>query len=95
MKFSIRFCDCLSTNVVLLPEYAYPRAFTAIFDSLSPKKVAQSEAGADLDYQVSVQLLELYGEEILDLLTVSCSEKLTVRDLGTDERKSLVQRKRE
>lgn len=62
-----------------------PRAFTAIFASLAEKKTAQSEVGADLDYQVSVQFLELYGEEIRDLLTASRTEKLTIRDLGTDE----------
>jgi Kinesin motor domain len=62
-----------------------PRAFMAIFQSLAEKKAVQSEAGADLDYQVSVQFLELYGEEIRDLLTANRSEKLTIRDLGTDE----------
>ena len=67
-----------------------PRAMTAIFDSLKQKKERQSaEATADLDFEVSVQFIELYGEEIRDLLVTSTSqrnhEKLTIRDLGTDE----------
>lgn len=68
-----------------------PRAVTAIFQSLAEQKAAQSAAGADLDYQVSVQFLELYGEEIRDLLTANRSggseaTKLTIRDaMGSDE----------
>lgn len=67
-----------------------PRAMTAIFDSLKQKKDIQCrESSADLDFQVSVQFIELYGEEIRDLLVTSTSqrnhEKLTIRDLGTDE----------
>ena len=67
-----------------------PRAMTAIFDSLQQKKEIQhSESIADLDFQVNVQFIELYGEEIRDLLVTSTSqrnhEKLTIRDLGTDE----------
>ena len=67
-----------------------PRAMTAIFDSLRLKKERQCrESSADLDFQVSVQFIELYGEEIRDLLVTSTAqrnhEKLTIRDLGTDE----------
>ena len=67
-----------------------PRAMTAIFDSLQQKKeIQRSESIADLDFQVNVQFIELYGEEIRDLLVTSTSqrnhEKLTIRDLGTDE----------
>lgn len=67
-----------------------PRAMTAIFDSLRQKKERQCrESSADLDFQVSVQFIELYGEEIRDLLVTSTAqrnhEKLTIRDLGTDE----------
>jgi Kinesin motor domain len=67
-----------------------PRAFRAIFDALGEKKESQRQMGVDLEYQVSVQFLELYGEEIRDLLTThrnssGSSEKLYIRDLGTDE----------
>jgi Kinesin motor domain len=66
-----------------------PRALTAIFAKLQEKRAQQAESGADLEYQVSVQFLELYGEEIRDLLvtttTRSSHEKLTIRDLGIDE----------
>jgi Kinesin motor domain len=65
-----------------------PRALTAIFANLEEKKQQQAKSGHELEYQVSVQFLELYGEEIRDLLATSHrnSDKLTIRDaLGTDE----------
>lgn len=59
-----------------------PRAFAALFQSLADKKeTMRRETGADLDYAVSVQFLELYGEEIRDLGGGRSShEKLTIRD---------------
>ena len=40
--------------------------------------------GATFEYEVRVQFLEVYGEEIRDLLTPSSSERLTIRDIGLD-----------
>jgi Kinesin motor domain len=66
-----------------------PRALTAIFANLEEKKQQQAKSGHDFEYQVSVQFLELYGEEIRDLLSTTSlrsNDKLTIRDaLGTDE----------
>jgi hypothetical protein len=64
-----------------------PRAMTAIFDLLNQKKQLNSDA--EVDHQVCVQFIELYGEEIRDLLVSTATqrshEKLTIRDFGTDE----------
>ena len=53
-----------------------PRAVTKIFQDLD---------AADQDYEVRVQFLEIYGEDIRDLLAVGRAEKLTIRDAGVAE----------
>ena len=47
----------------------------------------QNDSGDDAsyEYEVRVQFLELYGEEIRDLMTPSSSERLTIRDVGLAE----------
>lgn len=65
-----------------------PRVFQSIFTSLEEMKMESTNTNTNLfEYQVSIQFLELYGEEIRDLLTGHNrdSTKLTIRDLGTDE----------
>lgn len=81
-----------------------PRALQAIFESLQKQQRAETGSSYESDssnqsevggggggeYQVRIQFLELYGEEINDLLTSNSStslssNKCTIRDLGTDE----------
>lgn len=66
-----------------------PRAFADIFQSIQAKKLHLQQTGyGELEYQVSIQFLELYGESIRDLLTSHRNhndQKLTVRDLGQAE----------
>lgn len=64
-----------------------PRVFQSIFTSLEEMKIESAQSTNLFEYQVSIQFLELYGEEIRDLLTGHNrdSTKLTIRDLGTDE----------
>lgn len=54
-----------------------PRAMVALFERL------QSQPA--VEFQVKLQFLELYGEEIRDLLAPHQHHKLTIRDLGDDE----------
>ena len=59
-----------------------PRAVTKVFDDLNAMK-AQDPT---LEYEVRVQFLEIYGEELRDLLAVGKKvEKLTIRDAGVEE----------
>jgi kinesin family member 27 len=51
-----------------------PRAIQALFDRLDD----------DEKMTVRIQFLEIYGEEIRDLLTNNHAAKLSIRDVGTD-----------
>ena len=79
-----------------------PRAVNSLFQRLREKQqeyqqqnasrsaipTDNSKASNTMSYafEVRVQFLELYGEEIRDLLTsTSGAEKLTIRDIGNDE----------
>lgn len=63
-----------------------PRVLQSLFNSLEDAKAESAQSTNLFDYQVSLQFLELYGEEIRDLLTGHNRDtKLTIRDLGTDE----------
>lgn len=68
-----------------------PRAFRDLFGQLeqvrqrSNKENQPQNNGASYEYEVRVQFLEIYGEEIRDLLTLSSSERLTIRDVGLDD----------
>ena len=58
-----------------------PRALEMLFEAL------QQRQGEDSEFRVRLQFLELYGEEIRDLLasksfTSNKSDRLTIRDLG-------------
>lgn len=72
-----------------------PRAIQSIFTKLQAEQ-AQAEKDkcndeeATFSFQIKLQFLELYGEEIRDLLVPTSgggntTHKLTIRDLGTDE----------
>ena len=76
-----------------------PRALRDLFDRLEKvrqqrtfNKENQPQDSDDDDddsttyeYEVRVQFLEVYGEDIRDLLTPSSSERLTIRDVGLDD----------
>ena len=68
-----------------------PRAFRDLFGQLeqvrerSNKENQPQNDCASYEYEVRVQFLEIYGEEIRDLLTQSSSERLTIRDVGLDD----------
>jgi len=68
-----------------------PRAIRNIFQQLN-KQQESSNVGSSYEYEVRVQFLEIYGEEIRDLLnprpnvgTSSSSPKLSIRDVGNAE----------
>ena len=64
-----------------------PRAIHNIFEKLQDTKEQdknESEEDPTFDFEVRVQFLELYGEEIRDLLT-NKGQKLSIRDIGMDE----------
>ena len=64
-----------------------PRAIRNIFQKLQ-KQQESSSVGSSYEYEVRVQFLELYGEEIRDLLnprTSSSAPKLSIRDIGNGE----------
>ena len=68
-----------------------PRAIRNIFQQLKILE-ENSNDGSSYEYEVRVQFLELYGEEIRDLLnprpqtgTSSSHQKLTIRDFGNEE----------
>ncbi len=74
-----------------------PRAIRDLFSQLEEVRLQCSnkenqpgddddddDDGATFEYEVRVQFLEVYGEEIRDLLTPSSSERLTIRDIGLD-----------
>jgi kinesin family protein 4/21/27 len=82
-----------------------PRAVTSLFQKLQsvkqeaflkrdPPSGKSAEAENDevsYEFEVRVQFLELYGEEIRDLLTSSASaEKLSIRDVGTNDEPEVV-----
>jgi kinesin family protein 4/21/27 len=68
-----------------------PRAFRDLFGQLervrqrSDKENQPQDNDASYEYEVRVQFLEIYGEEIRDLLTPLSSERLTIRDIGLDD----------
>lgn len=68
-----------------------PRAIRNIFEQLCAMKELDSneeseESKPSYDFDVRVQFLEVYGEEIRDLLTTQQSKKkLSIRDVGMDE----------
>lgn len=62
-----------------------PRAITKIFQDLDATKANNKYSSRTFDFEVRVQFLEIYGEEIRDLLAVGKGEKLTIRDAGLDE----------
>jgi kinesin family protein 4/21/27 len=59
-----------------------PRAIGSIFQQLSLWKEERQDS---YEYFVRVQFLEVYGEEIHDLLTPTNTQQLTIRDVGLDE----------
>lgn len=81
-----------------------PRAFRDLFQKLEqvrqqwclnkenqPQDDEDDEGdGTTYEYEVRVQFLEVYGEEIRDLLTSSSSERLTIRDVGLDGEPEIV-----
>jgi hypothetical protein len=70
-----------------------PRAIRSVFDQLQDlqdkitKENSENEnAKTSFEYDVRVQFLEVYGEEIRDLLSVQQpSQKLSIRDVGLEE----------
>lgn len=56
-----------------------PRALRELFRQLELTRLSNEEEN-QFEYEVRVQFLELYGEEIRDLLNSSSSHKLTIRD---------------
>lgn len=65
-----------------------PRAIRSIFQKLDEAKQT-ADTSDSYEYTVRVQFLEVYGEEIRDLLNPqqpsSGSSKLSIRDVGNDE----------
>lgn len=67
-----------------------PRAMRRLFEQLEQTRQScnmsnkENHPDALYEYEVRIQFLELYGEEIRDLLTPSSSEPLTIRDVGLD-----------
>ena len=64
-----------------------PRALRSAFNRLNKLKmhganVAGSDSVNNYDYEVRLQFLELYGEDVYDLLASSSSVKLSIRDGG-------------
>lgn len=63
-----------------------PRAIQSIFDELIKYKKQRTTKDSTYDFEVRIQFLELYGEEIRDLLTTKANtEKLSIRDIGMEE----------
>jgi kinesin family protein 4/21/27 len=75
-----------------------PRALRDLFEQLEkvrqqcvsnkenqPQDSDDDDDSTTYEYEVRVQFLELYGEDIRDLLTPSSSERLTIRDVGLDD----------
>mmetsp|Transcript_15110 Transcript_15110/g.22260 ORF Transcript_15110/g.22260 Transcript_15110/m.22260 type:complete len:1577 (-) Transcript_15110:1105-5835(-) len=65
-----------------------PRAIQSLFDQLEEWKERRTDENSKYEYEVRIQYLELYGEDIRDLLSVSSNKsnsKLTIRDIGLDE----------
>jgi Kinesin motor domain len=63
-----------------------PRAIQSIFDQLCTFKKERTNKETVYDFEVRIQFLELYGEEIRDLLSnKSDFDKLSIRDIGMEE----------
>jgi hypothetical protein len=63
-----------------------PRAIQSLFDQLIGFKKQRTSKESIYDVEVRIQFLELYGEEIRDLLTTKANpEKLAIRDIGMEE----------
>lgn len=63
-----------------------PRAIQSLFDQLIGFKKQRTSKESIYDFEVRIQFLELYGEEIRDLLTTKANpEKLAIRDIGMEE----------
>jgi len=60
-----------------------PRALTTVFRRLDKLKSNGVNSPANYEYEVRMQFLELYGEDIFDLLASSSSGKLSIRDGGS------------
>lgn len=82
-----------STSIALHDEITagvIPRAMRRLFEQLEQTRqfcnASNKENQPDTlyEYEVRIQFLELYGEEIRDLLTPSSCEPLTIRDVGLD-----------
>jgi hypothetical protein len=57
-----------------------PRAFHDLFSSLTLQK-----SHGNFDFNVKLQLLEVYGEDVRDLLGSADSQKLQLREIGSDK----------
>jgi hypothetical protein len=53
-----------------------PRAIQMIFDTILEKELSDPQSS----YKVSVQFLEIYGEDIRDLLDKTRTSKVTIRE---------------
>lgn len=65
-----------------------PRAIQSLFDQLEEWKDKKTVENSKYEYEVRIQYLELYGEDIRDLLSMSSNKsnsKLAIRDIGLDE----------
>jgi hypothetical protein len=64
-----------------------PRAITLIFEELEEMKYEAATETMSFDYEVRLQFLEIYGEEIRDLVAPlgGRMEKLSIRDAGVEE----------
>jgi Kinesin motor domain len=63
-----------------------PRAIQSLIDQLVGFKKERTSQEFTYDFEARIQFLELYGEEIRDLLTTKASvDKLAMRDIGMDE----------
>jgi hypothetical protein len=77
--------SCANSSGTLSEAGIIPRALRTVFNRLDKLKstgVSGSNTATNYEYEVRLQFLELYGEDIFDLLAPSSSAKLSIRDGG-------------